>query len=147
MGLSAIRQKDVDQIRAIVAEIDDSDWIRILRERYPDSSIAQRLAYDLENMRGRCDMLLKKFEDMLRMRKKIEDLKQSTIAEIKSYSDPPASVGEVMTATFILLGEDYKKLQVSKYRQFNRFRKLIMKPYFRNGKISKYFWAKRARKS
>ena len=116
MGLSAIRQKDVNQIRAIVAEIDNSDWIRILRERYPDSSIAQRLAYDLENMRGRCDMLLKKFEDMLRMRKKIEDLKQSTIAEIKSYSDPPASVGEVMTATFILLGEDYKKLQVSKYR-------------------------------
>ena len=60
MGLSAIRQKDVNQIRAIVAEIDNSDWIRILRERYPDSNIAQRLANDLENMRGRCDLLLKK---------------------------------------------------------------------------------------
>jgi len=47
------------------------------------------------------------------MRAKIEELKQPTIAEIKSYSDPPASVGDVMKATFLLLGESYNDLQVS----------------------------------
>ena len=47
------------------------------------------------------------------MRAKIEELKQPTIAEIKSYSDPPASVGHVMKATFLLLGESYNDLQVN----------------------------------
>ena len=48
---------------------------------------------------------------LLRMRAKIEELKQSTIAEIRSYSDPPSSVGEVMRATFLLLGESYSDMQ------------------------------------
>ena len=65
-GLCAIRQKDIDEIRKIVEEIDESDWIRILRERYGDSSLAQRLANDLEAMRSRCNLLMEKFEDMLR---------------------------------------------------------------------------------
>lgn len=65
-GLCAIRQKDIDEIRKIVEEIDESDWIRILRERYGDSSLAQRLANDLEQMRSRCNLLMEKFEDMLR---------------------------------------------------------------------------------
>ena len=65
-GLSAIRQKDIDAIRNIVEEIDNSDWIRILRERYGDSSLAQRLANDLEKMRSRCCLLMEKFADMLR---------------------------------------------------------------------------------
>ena len=46
------------------------------------------------------------------MRAKIEELKQATIAEIRSYSDPPESVGEVMRATFLLLGESYADMQV-----------------------------------
>jgi len=110
-GLCAIRQKDIDEIKKIAEEIDNSDWIRILRERYADSSLAQRLADDLERMRSRCNLLMEKFADMLRMRAKIEELKQSTIAEIRSYSDPPASVGEVMRATFLLLGESYSDMQ------------------------------------
>ena len=65
-GLSAIRQKDIDEIRNIVEEIDNSDWIRILRERYGDSALAQRLANDLEKMRSRCNLLMEKFADMLR---------------------------------------------------------------------------------
>ena len=60
-GLSAIRQKDIDEIRNIVEEIDNSDWIRILRERYGDSALAQRLANDLEKMRSRCNLLMEKF--------------------------------------------------------------------------------------
>ena len=64
--MCAIRQKDIDEIRKIVEEIDESDWIRILRERYGDSSLAQRLANDLEQMRSRCNLLMEKFEDMLR---------------------------------------------------------------------------------
>ena len=65
-GLCAIRQKDIDEIRSIAEEIDNSDWIRILRERYADSSLAQRLADDLEKMRNRCSLLIEKFADMLR---------------------------------------------------------------------------------
>ena len=66
-GLCAIRQKDIDEIRNIAEEIDNSDWIRILRERYADSSLAQRLANDLEKMRSRCNLLMEKFADMLRI--------------------------------------------------------------------------------
>ena len=65
-GLCAIRQKDIDEIKKIAEEIDNSDWIRILRERYADSSLAQRLADDLERMRSRCNLLMEKFADMLR---------------------------------------------------------------------------------
>ena len=54
-----------------------------------------------------------------RMRAKIEELKQPTIAEIKSYSDPPASVGDVMKATFLLLGESYNDLQVNIWYNIN----------------------------
>ena len=52
------------------------------------------------------------------MRAKIEELKQATIAEIRSYSDPPESVGEVMRATFLLLGESYADMQVSFHTEF-----------------------------
>ena len=65
-GLCAIRQKDIDEIKKIAEEIDNSDWIRILRERYADSSLAQRLADDLERMRSRCNLLMEKFADMMR---------------------------------------------------------------------------------
>ena len=80
-GLCAIRQKDIDEIRNIVEEIDHSDWIRILRERYGDSSLAQRLANDLEKMRSRCNLLIEKFEDMLRN-------------DFKLIASPPASFSE-----------------------------------------------------
>ena len=80
-GLCAIRQKDIDEIRNIVEEIDHSDWIRILRERYGDSSLAQRLANDLEKMRSRCNLLIDKFEDMLRN-------------DFKLIASPPASFSE-----------------------------------------------------
>ena len=76
------------------------------------------------------------------MRKKIEELKQPTIAEIKSYSDPPSSVGEVMKATFLLLGESYNDIQVNM--------KKLRSPanltgFFRNGQIFGYSWGKWAR--
>ena len=46
------------------------------------------------------------------MRSEIEKMKQSTIAEIKSFSDPPKEVHDVMSAVFILLGENPAKLKV-----------------------------------
>ena len=78
------------------------------------------------------------------MRAKIEELKQPTIAEIKSYSDPPASVGDVIKATFLLLGESFNDLQVYIRSSLKRY---SLKPssFFRNGKISVYFWVKWAR--
>ena len=45
------------------------------------------------------------------MRAKIEELKQANIAEIRSYPDPPAFVGEVMRATFLLLDESHSDMQ------------------------------------
>jgi len=47
-----------------------------------------------------------------KLRNAIMNLDQRTIAEIKSYSSPPVAVNHVMTATFLLLGESEKKMQV-----------------------------------
>ena len=63
-------------------------------------------------MYERTDELLRKLEDLIRMRGEIEKMKQSTIAEIKSFSDPPKEVHDVMSAVFILLGESSAKLKV-----------------------------------
>jgi hypothetical protein len=40
-GLSAIRKKDVEELRSIRKEIEDSQLINLLRSKYPNSSIAR----------------------------------------------------------------------------------------------------------
>ena len=47
-----------------------------------------------------------------RIRAEILELKQSTVAEIRSYSKPPPVVHTVMTATFLLLGHKEKETRV-----------------------------------
>jgi hypothetical protein len=47
-----------------------------------------------------------------RIRAEILELKQSTVAEIRSYQTPPAAVHTVMTATFLLLGHKEKETKV-----------------------------------
>ena len=70
------------------------------------------MADNLENLHGRTAELLRKLEDLVRMRQEIEKMKQSTIAEIKSFSDPPKEVFKVMKAVYILLGENSDSLKV-----------------------------------
>ena len=48
-----------------------------------------------------------------RIRAEILELKQSTVAEIRSYQKPPVQVHEVMTATFLILGHSEKETRVS----------------------------------
>ena len=47
-----------------------------------------------------------------KMKSAIMLLKQPTISEIRSYSQPPAAIEMVMQATLVLLGEDKKKIKV-----------------------------------
>eukprot|EP00058_Branchiostoma_floridae_P022282 XP_002607772.1 hypothetical protein BRAFLDRAFT_117319 [Branchiostoma floridae] len=44
-----------------------------------------------------------------RLRQEVQNLKQSTVAEIRSYSKPPAAVHQVMIATYLLLGNPEKE--------------------------------------
>ena len=47
-----------------------------------------------------------------RIRAEILELKQSTVAEIRSYQKPPPIVHKVMTATFLVLGHKEKETKV-----------------------------------
>ena len=111
IGLQAIRMRDIDRLKAIVGEIDKKGLIIHLLGQYPDSAIARQLASDLENLRGRALLMIAKFEDIVRMREEIEKMNQSTIAEIRSFSDPPEFVRNVMAAVYTLLGEDRKDVK------------------------------------
>ena len=48
-----------------------------------------------------------------RIRAEILELKQSTVAEIRSYQKPPPVVHVVMTGTFLLLGHKEKETKVT----------------------------------
>ena len=48
-----------------------------------------------------------------RIRHEILELKQSTVAEIRSYTNPPPIVHTVMTAVFLLLGHAEKETKVT----------------------------------
>ena len=111
IGLQAIRMRDIDKLKSIVDEIDRKALIIHLLGQYPDSAIARQLARDLENLRGRALLMIAKFEDIVRMREEIEKMNQSTIAEIRSFSDPPEFVRNVMAAVYTLLGEDRKDVK------------------------------------
>jgi hypothetical protein len=56
--------------------------------------------------------ILEQLQRMERLRHAILNLDQKTIAEMKSYSSPPAAVHHVMSATFMLLGEPDNILKV-----------------------------------
>ena len=52
------------------------------------------------------DFQLRRLE---RIRAEILELKQSTVAEIRSYQKPPPTVHTVMTGIFLLLGNSEKE--------------------------------------
>ena len=56
--------------------------------------------------------LLLRLRRLERIRAEILELKQSTVAEIRSYSSPPLIVHAVMISTFLLLGHPEKETKV-----------------------------------
>ena len=56
--------------------------------------------------------LLTRLRRLERIRHEILELKQSTVAEIRSYTSPPPIVHTVMTAVFLLLGHAEKETKV-----------------------------------
>lgn len=56
--------------------------------------------------------LLHRLRRLERIRHEILELKQSTVAEIRSYTSPPPIVHTVMTAVFLLLGHAEKETKV-----------------------------------
>ena len=57
-------------------------------------------------------LILIQLRRLERIRAEILELKQSTVAEIRSYSKPPVVVHTVMTATFLLLGHKERETKV-----------------------------------
>lgn len=60
------------------------------------------------------NQLLSRLKRLERIRHEILELKQATVAEIRSYQNPPPVVHTVMTATFLLLGHKEKETKVWK---------------------------------
>ncbi|KAL4235864.1 hypothetical protein ACF0H5_004252 [Mactra antiquata] len=58
--------------------------------------------------------ILARLRKIQRIRSEILELKQSTVAEIRSYQNPPPVVHTVMTATFLILGHKEKETKVWK---------------------------------
>jgi len=102
-GLTAIRTKNIEQIKVVVETINVSDCTTILKAY--DSQMAQALAEELESFKKRCDNVLAKLEDIDLMKTEIEILPQEKIVEIKTISGTEPQVENIMRATFLLLGE------------------------------------------
>lgn len=60
------------------------------------------------------NQLLSRLKRLERIRHEILELKQATVAEIRSYQNPPPVVHTVMTSTFLLLGHKEKETKVWK---------------------------------
>ena len=58
------------------------------------------------------NQILIRLRKIQRIRSEILELKQSTVAEIRSYQSPPAVVHTVMTATFLILGHKESETKV-----------------------------------
>lgn len=63
---------------------------------------------------GEATKLLTRLKRLERIRHEILELKQATVAEIRSYQNPPPVVHKVMTATFLLLGHQEKETKIWK---------------------------------
>ena len=73
-----------------------------------DISCDQNLNSPLEKAKD----LIETLAVLGKMKSAIMSLKQPTISEIRSYSQPPAAIEMLMQTTLILLGEDKKKIKV-----------------------------------
>ena len=107
--LQSTTNRDIDKMRISIREIEIRQIVEKLRVKYK----AKKAAQQLETEVGKSKPILMKFDEMEKMKKKIEQLKQSVISEIRSYGSPPDGVHQVMMATYILLGQRKKDVEVT----------------------------------
>jgi hypothetical protein len=88
-------QRLLPKLEAALAAVDKYGLEKRLQLQY---KAAQRLAEQLRRIE--------------KLRHDILNLDQKTIAEIKSYSNPPEAVHNVMAATMVLLGETEQAVKV-----------------------------------
>ncbi len=74
-----------------------------------ENGLARKLGLKLAMARK----ILERLRRIEKLRHVLRHLDQQIIAEIKSYSNPPEQVHQVMKATFVILGEEELKLNVS----------------------------------
>lgn len=68
---------------------------------------------DLQPQMIEANNLLLRLRRLERIRAEILELKQSTVAEIRSYSSPPLIVHSVMIGTFLILGHAESETKVN----------------------------------
>ena len=68
---------------------------------------------EMTDLINRANDLILLFEQVERMKSIVMSLKQPTISEVRSYSNPPPAIRNVMEALYMLLGEEKTKLQVN----------------------------------
>ena len=100
--------RDIDQMRSRIQEIEIRRIVEKLRIKYKASAVAKQLEDELEESKR----IRQKYDEMELMKKKIQKLKQSVISEIRSYGSPPDGVHQVMMATYILLGQRKQDIKV-----------------------------------
>jgi len=77
-------------------------------------SKSQKFGFDQNELKSEtfeCQELLQRLKRLERLRKEVLDLKQSTIAELRSYNKPHETIHKVMIATYLLLGTNESKTQ------------------------------------
>ena len=101
----SIKSRDLSKLKTALNEVSVATQEDI---RQVDISSDQNLNSTLEKAKD----LMETLAALEKMKSAIMLLKQPTISEIRSYSQPPAAIEMVMQATLILLGEDKKKIKV-----------------------------------
>ncbi|KAL5261344.1 hypothetical protein ACHWQZ_G007143 [Mnemiopsis leidyi] len=84
------------------------DDIEIAIEKIKSGGFEVILAKEVND----AEILLKRLKRLEFLKRQVMELKQQTIAELKSYSQPPPVVKFVMTATFLILGHSAKEIKL-----------------------------------
>ncbi|CAG2210802.1 caldesmon-like isoform X1 [Mytilus edulis] len=119
-----VEDKDMDLIKAekLLKEIGCRDDLkramthRELEELARAIETVKKHGFEVELSKEllEANQLLTRLRRLERIRHEILQLKQSTVAEIRSYQSPPQVVHTVMTSTFLLLGHKEKETKIWK---------------------------------
>ncbi len=91
-----MRERNTTKLRQVIKDVEDS-------------KIKKYLTIDIQVVKK----FLQKLTKIEKLKNMILKMSQRTIAEMKSYKDPPVVVYEVMKATLMVLGDDSNKMGVS----------------------------------
>lgn len=123
-AVAAVKKEKVPDCSELVAKVED--LIKKLRaaSKLKDATAVRKIAElelaldavrkggwqkDLESSVNNATALLEKLRRLELRKRAVLELSQRVIAELKSYSQPPALVHQVMIATFLLLGSPEKE--------------------------------------